>query len=266
MNIIFKIFNYLNKHRQKILHNVLLILTLSGITVFIVTCIAINNYRTECEEFKVKIEELKGKLDTLNEEKKQLLSTIEQNEETISKTKDKVEELTNVITVLEDDNKSLQERCDELELERTQNNVYTYTPDDGYAQSLYVYKKLRNVGLNKYVCAGIMGNIMAEVGGQTLDISGWVDGSNDHYYGICQWGGPRRDRLLNDFGGSIYAQAEFLIVELFDIIPEGSSFYNLTDEKEAALYFARYYERCAEQYYAIRAVNATKALEYFANV
>ena len=120
-------------------------------------------------------------------------------------------------------------------------------------------------GWNDYVCAGIMGNLMAEVGGQTLDISRWAQYSatNTKYYGICQWAGSRKQRLLNDFGTTLESQLRFLSVELFEVIPKGSSFYNMQDEKEAALYFAKYYERCGTSSYSVRQSNATIALQYF---
>jgi hypothetical protein len=56
---------------------------------------------------------------------------------------------------------------------------------------------------------------------------------------------------------------KFLYDELLEVIPKGSSFYNLKNEKEAALYFAKYYERCSSKYYSIRQSNATKALNHF---
>jgi hypothetical protein len=37
----------------------------------------------------------------------------------------------------------------------------------------------------------------------------------------------------------------------------------MQDEKEAALYFAKYYERCGSGSYSVRQSNATKALDYF---
>jgi hypothetical protein len=121
------------------------------------------------------------------------------------------------------------------------------------------------MGLNDYVAAGIMGNIMVEVGGQTLDISRYScrESNSGRYYGMCQWAGSRKERLLRDFGGTLKDQCEFLKVELFEVIPQSNSFYELQDEQEAALYFAKKFERCAEYSYAKRLKCATKALEYF---
>ena len=43
------------------------------------------------------------------------------------------------------------------------------------------------LGLNNYVAAGIMGNLMNECGGNTLTLYPTVYGLNREYYGICQW-------------------------------------------------------------------------------
>lgn len=155
------------------------------------------------------------------------------------------------------------EECTSILDEVTTECVSLPSATNIYSQATSIWNALLELGLNKYVCAGILGNIMAEVGGQTLDISNWPKYSQGSYYGICQWGGDRRQRLLTEFGTTLEDQISFLSVELFEVIPKGSSFYNMQDEKEAALYFAKYYERCGSSSYSVRQTNATKALEYF---
>ena len=54
-----------------------------------------------------------------------------------------------------------------------------------YPAATQIWRYMKDLGWNDYVCAGIMGNLMAEVGGQTLDIQYWLYGNN--YYGMCQW-------------------------------------------------------------------------------
>lgn len=129
-----------------------------------------------------------------------------------------------------------------------------------YPNASKIWAFLKEQGYNDYVCAGIMGNIMAEVGGQTLNIDPHLGNS---YYGICQWGGGRKTRLLSSFGSSLEAQLSFLAVELPEVIPTNSSFYSIQNEQQAALYFAQYYERCSSSTYSIRQQNATKAYNYF---
>lgn len=176
------------------------------------------------------------------------------------------------VTINEQQNR-IEELEAELKKEKTENEKLlknaacsvTY-PDTEYLQATYVWNYLKNeIGLNDYVAAGIMGNIMVEVGGQTLDISKYScrESNGGRYYGMCQWAGPRKERLLRDFGRSLEAQCKFLQVELFEVISKDNSFYNLTDEKEAALYFAQKYERCATWSYGRRQTSATTALQYF---
>ena len=54
-----------------------------------------------------------------------------------------------------------------------------------YPVATTIWYYLKDLGYNDYVCAGILGNIMAEVGGQTLNIQHWLGGYG--YYGMCQW-------------------------------------------------------------------------------
>ena len=129
-----------------------------------------------------------------------------------------------------------------------------------YPNASKVWSFLKEQGYNDYVCAGIMGNLMAEVGGQTLNLDPYL---GSYYYGICQWGGGRKSRLLNNYGSSLDAQLEFLAVELPEVISTDSSFYSMQNEQQAALYFAQYYERCSSSTYSIRQQNATVAYNYF---
>ena len=58
---------------------------------------------------------------------------------------------------------------------------------DKYPEAYKIWYYLKKLGYNDYVCAGIMGNIMAECGGQTLNIQPYIYNSTFEYYGICQW-------------------------------------------------------------------------------
>jgi hypothetical protein len=144
----------------------------------------------------------------------------------------------------------------------------TSYPDTEFTQAKYIWSYLtEETNLNKYVAAGILGNIMVEVGGQTLDFSKYScrESANGKYYGICQWAGPRKERLLSDFGPSLENQLEFLIIELYEIIPADDSFYTLQDEQKVALQFAKQFERCNSRSYYKRQNCASKALKYFNN-
>lgn len=198
------------------------------------------------------LEKENGDLEASNEK---LNKTVQDQQKQLEEYKIQVEQLKQQINTLEKEKKSLTSKL----------AAKTTYPDKDYVQATAVWNHLKSLGLNDYVCAGILGNIMAEVGGQTLDISRWeyYATTSTKYYGICQWAGGRKTRLLNDFGKTLEAQYTFLGVELFEVIPKNNSFYDMQDEKEAALYFAKYYERCGSSSYSVRQKNATKALNYF---
>jgi uncharacterized protein YoxC len=248
MDIIFKVLKYLKKYSNLIAIVVIICLV---ITCFIQNS-KIDNYKSSYQEEVKSGSTMAKELDSIKNEKNLLETQISEYEQNISDKDTQIQQLQKDVQELEDT---------AAKLASAQKG--TFKADGNYDQAREVWNALRDLGLNEYVCAGIIGNIMAEVGGQTLDISRWPIYSQGTYYGICQWAGSRKQRLLNDFGTTLNDQIRFLSVELFEVIPKDNSFYNMQDEKEAALYFAKKYERCNSKYYTVRQKNATKALEYF---
>jgi hypothetical protein len=137
-----------------------------------------------------------------------------------------------------------------------------------HPEAATIWKYLSDYGYNDYVCAGILGNIMSEVGGNTLTLD--VNASGNGYYGICQWNKAYKSKV---WYSNLDKQLEFLtksIKEEFDtygyMYKSGfnyNSFKNLTDEKAAAKAFAYVYERCGSSTVSQRQVNATVAYNYF---
>lgn len=265
MNIISKILKYLKKRKKLVKNIVLLILVVTVVILFVMTVRYKSLYNEQIETThseKISNAALENQKSSLLEEKAELArknaelnAKVQEHEEQLEAYKLEVNELTAEV-----------ERLKSTTNKSSSNSTPSSTvasSDESYMQATTVWNYLKSLGLNNYVCAGIIGNIMAEVGGQTLDISRWPQYSQSNYYGICQWVGSRKTRLLNDFGQSLEAQLEFLGVELFEVIPEDNSFYDMQNEKEAALYFAKYYERCGSASYGVRKTNATKALKYF---
>lgn len=133
----------------------------------------------------------------------------------------------------------------------------------------YVWQYLKGCGYSDVMCAGILGNLMAETGGQTLNIK-WNSRSSG-YYGIAQWG-PGYKSI---WGGTLHQQCEFLIKTIaYEINTYGyayqkgfnySSFCNLDSPEQAALAFAKAYERCGSGSYKQRMKNARIAYNYYAN-
>ncbi len=134
-----------------------------------------------------------------------------------------------------------------------------------------IWKYLKELGYNDYICAGIIGNIMVEAGGHTLVII--PEAETKSYYGICQWS----KRYYPDvIGVSLDAQCDYLrdtIQNEFDTFGflykknfNYEAFLLLENEQEAALAFAECYERCNGDTYSLRQECATITYEYFINL
>ena len=139
-----------------------------------------------------------------------------------------------------------------------------------YPEATIIWLYFKNLGYNDYVIAGIVGNIMAEVGGQTLKLRPYAESKN--YYGMCQW---NKWGYKGVIGADLETQCKFLAETIAkemntygNVYAKGfnfNSFLTLTNEKDAAVAFAKCYERCGSATYGIRQKNATKALNYFTN-
>lgn len=140
------------------------------------------------------------------------------------------------------------------------------------AARVWYYMKY-TLGWNDYVCAGVMGNLMSETGGQTLKLNPHLYFSHDGntYYGICQWSNEFYPQI---HGKDLDAQLKYLnktVESEFEsfgrLYAKGftyTDFTNLTNEREAALAFTLVYERCGPESHKKRQDNAEKALQYFA--
>ena len=139
-----------------------------------------------------------------------------------------------------------------------------------YPAATQIWRYMKDLGWNDYVCAGIMGNLMAEVGGQTLDIQYWLKGNG--YYGMCQW---NKAYCNGVWDADLTGQCNFLRDTIkYEIDTFGyaykkgfnlDSFLAMSNERDAALAFAKCYERCGSGSYTIRQNNAEKAYDYFVN-
>lgn len=131
-----------------------------------------------------------------------------------------------------------------------------------YAVAGAVYEYLSERGFSDPVIAGILGNMMTECCGQTLNLQ-WdiytLDDSN--YYGLCQWSLYYNPSVE---GMSVTDQLDYLMgnietnMEYFG--GSFSSFCEITDAESAARYFCNYYERGVGE--SLRATNARAALEW----
>ena len=139
------------------------------------------------------------------------------------------------------------------------------------ATQVWLYMK-NELGYNDIVCAGIMGNMMAECGGcWTSDLDWGVRSSSG--YGMIQWLGGRRSQLFSVYGENptIEDQLNFMHDELYgtDGITwqvsqwQLDKIMNASTPEECAYAFACYFERCGEGHRAPRRGYARTAYEYF---
>lgn len=140
-----------------------------------------------------------------------------------------------------------------------------------YPYATYVWLYLTDTcEYNNNVAAGIMGNMMAEVGGGTLDLQYWLYGSRGYYYGICQW---NKGAYPEIHGTDLIAQCDYLLETIkYEIDTFGyaysrgykyADFIALTNTRDAALMFAKTYERCGSGTYFLRQNWAEDAYNYF---
>lgn len=139
------------------------------------------------------------------------------------------------------------------------------------ATQVWLYMK-EEFGWSDTVCAGIMGNMMAECGGcWTSDLHWNVSSSSG--YGMIQWLGGRKQQLFNIYGSSpsIEDQLNFMKDELYGTNgvtkqvtdSQLDKIMNAETPEDCAYAFACYYERCGEGHRWVRRDYARRAYEYF---
>lgn len=137
-----------------------------------------------------------------------------------------------------------------------------------YPVATTCWRIMKSYGWSDAVCAGIIGNMMAEVGGHTLNLK-W-DTYSHGYYGLCQWSlqfytGPQNASIqqqMNYMHGDIKTQFDnfgFNYYRGFNY----NAFLQLSSPQEAALAFAKCYERCTSASYQVRQTDALIAYNFF---
>jgi hypothetical protein len=127
------------------------------------------------------------------------------------------------------------------------------------------------LGWSDIVAAGIMGNMMAECGGQTLALNWNSNGASG--YGLIQWIGNRRASITGKYGETptIIEQIEFVKDELYGTNgvtqqvtdQQRESILNASSPEKCAEKFAMWFERPASTNYSVRRSNAARAYAYF---
>ena len=136
-----------------------------------------------------------------------------------------------------------------------------------YPAATYIWSYMKEQGWSDYVCAGIMGNIMQETGGRTLDINYMHD---NNYYGMCCW---KKEYHPEVVGADLEGQCEYLINTITScfndcgyLYKEGYNFEEFLAAEsieEVATAFMVVYERPGHTISTKRVENGEKAYEYF---
>lgn len=131
---------------------------------------------------------------------------------------------------------------------------------------------LKDLGYTDYVVAGIIGNMMVECGGLTLDLNPYIyAGYYGNYYGLCMWYAPYYPDICEM---DTIGQLDYLASNIkYEVDAYGYFFYQgfnfdslikVNNVYDAAWGFGKAYERCGcEQCYPMRANCAYIAYEYF---
>lgn len=136
----------------------------------------------------------------------------------------------------------------------------TQAQKDEYRHASYVWQRLKEAGFSDPVAAGILGNMMAECGGQTLALQPYL--YTGGYYGLCMWYIQYTPQIA---GQDVIGQMDVLLdtmrhnMEYFG--GDWDYFVEIDNTYDAAWYFANYYERGV--WSDVRADNAQTALAYF---
>ena len=150
-------------------------------------------------------------------------------------------------------------------------------PTGEYPEAQLIWDTMISWGWTAETCAGIIGNMMAEIGGGTLNLSNW-NSNGGCGYGLIQWTSNRRSILKSRYGSypTIEQQLIFMRDELFGINNTRQQVSSSVLDKimntngnetpeSIAFCFASNYERCASRYRARRQGYARIAYEYFMN-
>ena len=139
------------------------------------------------------------------------------------------------------------------------------------AAQRWTYEFLRQNGYSAEVACGIIGNMMVETSGGSLNLEPIIYSPGGSFYGLCQWSKSRKPKSTDGSDASFEEQLAYLHEDIpaqFKAFGKAfktshEKFLELKDPAKAALIFAKVYERCGEGSYGARKRAAVTAYEYF---
>lgn len=232
-----------------------------------------------CKLFSVQNENniLNNELDTTKSNCDLLVDKHSSTYQELTEVKNKLEEAKNELLSTQNKLESTQNELDEVKAEvsklRKENlqwsSKYNQYPT---ATIIWIYMT-EELGWSDVVVAGIIGNMMAECGGHTLNLDWDINDSSG--YGLIQWLGSRRKDIKEKYGElpTIIEQIEFIKDELYGTNgverqvtdSQLNAIINAETPEDCAFAFASYYERCSENHRAFRRGLARTAYNYFTN-
>ena len=154
---------------------------------------------------------------------------------------------------------------------KVNNDIKLYkTWENEYYHAAKTWEYFKQRGFSDAVVSGIIGNMMIETSGGSLKLKPTIYNPSRKYYGLCQWSLKYRPEVA---GMSFEKQLAYLYSDMkteFDTFGKCyrkgftyNNFLKMTDPEEAALAFAKAYERCGSGSYSRREQAALKAYNYF---
>ena len=153
----------------------------------------------------------------------------------------------------------------------TEADIRHYTTQEQehyYAAKVWQFFKQR--GYNDAVTSAIIGNMMIETSGGTLELRPEIYSSGKGFYGLCQWSLYYKPFMS---GKTFEEQLEYLDSDMqkefesFGFCYKRGFTYEdflaMEDPAQAALAFAKVYERCGSGSYGLRKQAANRAYNYF---
>ncbi len=232
-----------------------------------------NDLHKNTTALNEKNSQLQSKNSQLQQDVEQLEEQKAQLEQEAEESKKRIEELEKEKSELLAKRKQQQATLIKLSNNTTISKVSTL-PEGEYPEARLIWNTIKSWGYSDNVVAGIIGNMMAEVGGGTLaGLSNWhTDGCG---YGLIQWTSGRQKLLKQLYGArpNIEQQLQFIKNELTGqngvnrqvTEAQYNELLNAGSPEAAAMTFAKYYERCGSSYRSKRQTFARTAYNYFVN-
>lgn len=139
-----------------------------------------------------------------------------------------------------------------------------------YYYAAKTWEFLMSHGYSPVIASAIISNMAVETAGGTLDLNPTIYSPNRNYYGLCQWSLKYRPEAADL---TFEEQLEYLHTDMekeFNVFgncyKQGftyTDFLSMEDPAEAAIAFAKVYERCTSDSYSLRKKAAMEVYNYF---